>query len=246
MTRQASGRQLTLALPPTPSRARADLVEDASNREALAWLDRPDSWPSGRFCVFGPPGVGKSHMLAAIAGERGWARAEATTLRGLPEVSGVGLVLDDADCVEDEAALFHLINLCGERAVTLLMAGRTAPARWTVALPDLASRLRATAAAGIGAPSDALLEALLAKLFADRQVLVAADLQGWLLRLLPRSAAALGEAVARIDRLALAEGGAVTRPLVRRALSGCQGFPATDEALEESTADASRDDPPLL
>jgi hypothetical protein len=43
-----------------------------------------------------------------------------------------------------------------------------APARWPVGLPDLASRLRATVAVGIGAPSDGLLEALLAKHLNDR------------------------------------------------------------------------------
>ena len=126
------------------------------------------------------------------------------------------------------------------------MAGRTPPARWPVALPDLASRLRATAAAGIGAPSDALLAALLTKLFADRQVLVPAEVQLWLRNLLPRSAAALGEAVARIDRLALAESGAVTRPLVRRALAGWEGLQGADDGLEESTGRASPDGPSLL
>ncbi|MES2713213.1 MAG: hypothetical protein V4653_16660 [Pseudomonadota bacterium] len=246
MTRSAAGRQLALSLPATPSRARADFIEDASNAEALAWLDRPGSWPGGRFCLFGAPGTGKSHLLSAIAAERGWSRAEAAALRGLPETAGSGLVLDDADCAAEEAALFHLINLCGERRVPLLMAGRAPPARWAIALPDLASRLRATAAAGIGAPSDTLLAALLAKLFADRQVLVSAEVQSWLLRHLPRSAAALGEAVARIDRLALSESGAVTRPLVRRALAGWEGLQATDEGLEESAAHASPEGPLLL
>ena len=239
-------RQLALGLPPTPSRARADFIEDASNKEALAWLDRPEAWPGGRFCLFGAPGTGKSHLLSVIAAERGWGRMEAATLRGLPAPAGPGLVLDDADCAAEEPALFHLINLCGEGRLPLLMTGRTAPARWPVCLPDLASRLRATAAAGIGAPSDALLAALMTKMFADRQVLVPAEVQSWLRNLLPRSAAALGEAVARIDRLALAESGAVTRPLVRRALAGWEGLQGADDGLEESTGRGSPDGPSLL
>lgn len=240
-------RQLALALSVPVSRHRADLIEDSSNAEALAWLDRPGDWPLGRFAIHGPAGVGKSHMLAAMAEARGWAMLDATGLRGLPAPPGAGVVLDDADCAAEEAALFHLINLCAERGAHLLMAGRSAPARWPVALPDLASRLRATAAAGIGPPSDALLGALLAKLFADRQLRVAPDLQSWLLTRLPREAAALGEAAARLDRAALAARLPVTRALARAVLGDWDGFSgAANDGFEASAPGASPALPALL
>lgn len=240
-------RQLALALSVPVSRHRADLIEDSSNAEALAWLDRPGDWPLGRFAIHGPAGVGKSHMLAAMAEAQGWAMQDATALRGMPELPGAGVVLDDADCAAEEAALFHLINLCAERGAHLLMAGRSAPARWPVALPDLASRLRATAAAGIGPPSDALLGALLAKLFADRQLRVAPDLQSWLLTRLPREAAALAEAVARLDRAALAARVPVTRALARAVLGDWDGFAAAaNDGFEASASGASPALPALL
>ncbi|HEY4250599.1 MAG TPA: hypothetical protein VGM87_05350 [Roseomonas sp.] len=243
----SGGRQLALALSVPVSRHRADLIEDASNAEALAWLDRPGDWPLGRFAIHGPPGVGKSHMLAAMAEAHGWAMLDATMLRGLPELPGAGVVLDDADCAAEEAALFHLINLCAERGAKLLLAGRRPPARWPVALPDLASRLRATAAAGIGPPSDALLGALLAKLFADRQLRVAPDLQSWLLARLPREAAALAEAVARLDRAALAARVPVTRGLARSVLGGWEEFDIiTNDGFEASSSGASPVLPTLL
>ncbi len=94
-------------------------------------------------------------------------------MRGLPAPAPGGTVLDDADAVAEEAALLHLINLCAERGEHLLLLGREAPARWPVALPDLRSRLKATSAIGIGRPDDALLGALLARHFADRQLRVA-------------------------------------------------------------------------
>lgn len=240
-------RQLALALSVPVSRHRADLIEDSSNAEALAWLDRPGDWPLGRFAIHGPAGVGKSHMLTAMAEAQGWAMLDATALRGMPELPGKGVVLDDADCAAVEAALFHLINLCAERGAHLLMAGRSAPARWPVALPDLASRLRATAAAGIGPPSDALLGALLAKLFADRQLRVAPDLQSWLLTRLPREAAALAEAVARLDRAALAARVPVTRALARAVLGDWDGFAgAANDGFEASASGASPALPALL
>lgn len=241
-------RQFALPLPPATSSARADLLEDASNAEALAWLDRPGTWPGGRLAVFGPTGVGKTHMARAFATGCGWRWLEGPTLRGLPPPAAGGTVLDDADAAAEEAALLHLINLCAERGEGLLMLGREAPARWPVRLPDLASRLRATTAVGIGRPGDGLLVALLAKLFADRQLRVAPEVQTWLLARLPREAAALAEAVARLDRTALTAGAPVTRALARSALADWEGFgeaPGNDASETNDTA-ASPAPPPLL
>ena len=236
MTASVSGgaRQFILPLPLPVSSDRADFLEDASNAEALAWLDRPESWPGGRLAVFGPAGVGKSHLARALATERGWRLIEGHALRGLPEPAPGGTVLDDADAVVQEKALLHLINLCAERGEHLLLMGRDAPARWKVALPDLASRLRATTAIGIGRPGDALLGALLAKHFADRQLRVAPEVQSWLLARLSRVAETLAEAAARLDRAALAARVPVTRALARAALAGWDGFGegADDDASE--------------
>ncbi|MBR0679753.1 hypothetical protein GXW74_04595 [Roseomonas eburnea] len=241
-------RQFALPLPLAVSSARADLLEDASNAEALAWLDRPETWPGGRLALFGPEGVGKSHMARAFAAEQSWRLLEGPCLRGLPPPAAGGTVLDDADAVAEETALLHLVNLCAERREGLLLVGREAPARWRVALPDLASRLRATAAVGIGRPGDALLAALLAKLFADRQLRVAAEVRAWLLARLPREAAALAEAVARLDRAALVAAAPVTRALARATLAGWEGFGEApdDDASETSANPASPAAPALL
>jgi chromosomal replication initiation ATPase DnaA len=237
-------RQFALPLPVGASMARADFLEDASNAAALAWLERAADWPGGRLALFGPPGVGKTHLGRAFAAGRGWRVLEGPLLRGLPDAAAAGTVLDDADAVPEPTALLHLVNLCAERAEPLLLLAREAPARWPVALPDLASRLRATTAIGIDTPGDALLAALLAKLFADRQLRVAPDIQAWLLARLPREAAALAEAVARLDRAAMQARAPVTRALARGALDGWQGF--GDDASETNPADASPPAPALL
>ncbi|WP_198373641.1 HdaA/DnaA family protein, partial [Roseomonas rosulenta] len=209
----APARQYTLPLPLSASCDRADFLEDASNAQAIAWLDRPADWPGGRLAIFGPPGVGKTHLGRAFAAAHGWRMLDGPALRGLPNPAPGGSVLDDADAAPDPATLLHLVNLCAERGEGLLLLARDAPSRWPVALPDLASRLRATMAVGIGAPGEALLAALLAKLFADRQLRVAPEVQAWLLARLPREAAALAEAVARLDRAALHARAPVTRAL---------------------------------
>lgn len=244
----APARQFALPLPILASCDRADILEDSSNAAALAWLDRPETWPGGRLALFGPEGVGKTHMGRAFAAARGWRLMDGPALRDLPAPAPGGTVLDDADAVPDARALLHLVNLCAERREGLLLLAREAPARWPVALPDLASRLRATTAAAIGRPGDGLLSALLAKLFADRQLRVAPEVQAWLLARLPREAAALAESVARLDRAALGARAPVTRALARAALAGWEGFGEApgDDASETISATASPPAPALL
>jgi len=225
-------RQLALPLPVTTGCDLGDLLEDTSNATALAWLRRPAAWPGGRLALYGPAATGKTHMLRGLAAACGWPAVHGLALRGLPDwPTGPGLVLDDADCAPEEEALLHLLNLAAERGQALLLAGREAPARWPVALPDLRSRLRAMTAVAVLPPGDALLAALLRRHFLLRQLRVERVVQDWLLTRLPREAAAMAEAAARLDRAALAAGGRITRPLARAALAGMPGF--GDGAAEE-------------
>ncbi|WP_149539389.1 P-loop NTPase family protein [Siccirubricoccus phaeus] len=217
-------RQLALPLrlpPPAPGA----LLEDASNAEALAWLARPEAWPQHRLALYGPAATGKSHMLAEFAARHAWPSLPGPAIRGLPDIPAApGLTLDDADCALDEAALFHLLNICAERRQAVLLAGRAPPARWPVKLPDLASRLRAITAVGVQPPTDTLLAALLRKHFAALQLRVDPAVQGWLLLRLPREAAAMAAAARTLNEAALAAGGAVTRTLARTALRDWPGF----------------------
>lgn len=209
-------RQLPLPLPSPPDHA-APFLPDASNEAARAWLAAPAGWPMQRLALWGEPGVGKSHLLREAAGALGLACADGAALRGVPEPRA--LALDDADLVPEETALFHLINANAAAGLPLLFAGRAPPGHWRVALPDLASRLRATTAVGIARPSEALCRALLARHLAERQIALPPALAEWLLLHLPREAAAIAEAVARLDRASLAAG-RLTRAAAAAALGG--------------------------
>lgn len=211
-------RQLPLPLPAAPSHARADFIADESNAEALAWLARPGEWPLHRLALHGPAGSGKSHALRAAAAEHGWRLLRGAALDEAEALApAAGTALDEAEAAP-EPALFHLINRSAESGSPLLLAARAPPARWPTRLPDLASRLRATLAVGIAAPADALRAALLAKQLADRQLRLAPEVQSFLLARLPREAAAIIEAVARLDQAALAGQATITRPFARAVL----------------------------
>jgi len=216
MLSTAAPRQLALALAHEESFARADFLPGASNADALALIARWPDWPDRALALAGPQGSGKSH-LAAIWAEIAGARFLSARALGeadlLAELATGALVVEDVAGQFNERALFHLINLVREEEAWLLITARTAPVGWTVALPDLASRLRAIPAVTIAPPDDALLGAVLLKLFADRQIAVDENLIGYLLTRIERSFAAAGEAVDALDREALRLKRPVTRAL---------------------------------
>lgn len=233
--------QLPLPLPSEPSFAAADFVADASNEEALRWLAAPGRWPDGRLVLAGPAGTGKTHLLHATAKAQGWDVLRGPDLRGLPEAPRRGVALDEADLPGEETALLHLMNACAEAKLPLLMAAPRAPSRWRVALPDLRSRLAATAVALLDEPSDALLEALLAKHLADRQLQLDPGLLAVLRLRLPRRAAIMAEAVARLDRASLIAGKRLTRAAALAVLA-----PLFDDGSETSASDPLPRSPALL
>ena len=214
-------RQLALALPHAESFAREDFLAGASNAQALALIESWPGWPARVAALAGPESSGKSH-LAAIWAEMAGARFLAARALGatyLPAALATGaLVIEDASAATDERALFHLLNLAREHEAFVLVTARAAPATWAVALPDLASRLRAIPVVTLGAPDDALLRAVLVKLFADRQLDVPEDLIGYLVTRLERSFSAVRAAVETLDREALRLKRPVTRALAAEVL----------------------------
>nr|WP_283949476.1 chromosomal replication initiator DnaA [Limobrevibacterium gyesilva] len=226
----------------TPHFHAADFLTDISNAEAVAWLDRAADWPQRRLALWGPEGSGKTHLLHIWAARAGAALLAGPALHFAPPAQS--LAIDDADNAP-ERALLHLLNAAAEAGLPVLLAGRAPPSRWGTALPDLASRLRAVTAVEIHPPDDALLRILLARLLVERQVPVAEAVQDWLRLRLPRTAAAMREAAARLDRAALAVGGRVTRALAGEVLAGMD-LDGGDEEFAQLSSAASSPAPQLL
>lgn len=213
-----SPRQSALKLDLPARMGRADFVPSACNAAALGLLGAP--LPGGRLVLHGPQGSGKTHLGHVWGAARGAVHLMGADLAGtdLPALIAYRAVwLDEAERVADapeaQTALFHLLNLAQAHGAEVLMAAR-APARdWGVTLPDLASRLGACAHVALAAPDDALLAAVLAKLFADRQVVISDRLIPYLLPRMERSLAAAQRLVTRLDTEALARGKPIGRAL---------------------------------
>lgn len=210
-------RQLALALDHAESFAREDFLSGPPNEAALDLIERWPDWPDRMVLLVGPAGSGKSHLAAiwaTAAGARSIAARHIGTSR-LPEAFATGaLVVDDLAVGRfDEAALFHLINYAREERASVLITARESTGAWPLAVRDLASRLRVLPVVELAAPDDALLRALIVKLFADRQLAVEESLVAFLATRIERSFAGVHQAVDRLDREALRQQRPVTRAL---------------------------------
>ena len=211
------------------------------NAAAAAWIERMDEWPDRRLLIWGGRGCGKSRLMADWADAVGARIVSGGRVQGLPPIPDGPVGIDDADAAADERALLHLLNACRDAGVPTLLTAAAPPARWGVALADLASRLRAVAAVGIDPPDDDFLARLLAALLAERQLSVSEDAQAAMLREMPRTAAAVVDAVDAVEAKAAERAAAALRGRVRRpdAARIARAIPQDDDDRVTSPARAS-------
>ena len=221
-----TARQLRFDLPARPALGRGDFFVSDVNRAAVAMIEGWRGWPTRKLALIGPQGAGKTHLAHVWAEMSGAAIIPAHHLASaddIPALARSPLVVEDADRIAGHAAaeeaLFHLHNLVLGEGHALLLTARAAPARWPLGLPDLASRVMATGLARLTEPDDALLAAVLTKLFADRQIAPSPDTVPYLTRRIDRSFAAAQRAVAALDAAAMRLGRPVTRRLAAEVLA---------------------------
>jgi chromosomal replication initiation ATPase DnaA len=208
-----------------------DFFVSESNADAHAMIAGGLRWPEGKLALVGPEGSGKTHLVRIWQGLSGAERRPARDLTEALPPPGAAVAVEDVEALprEAETALFHLHNHVLATGGRLLLTSDRPPARWGIRLPDLASRMQATAVVRLEPPDDALIEALLAKQFADRQLFPAPGVLAWIARRIERSHAAAAVAVASLDRASLAEGRRVSLALARRVLdSGAPDAPSSD------------------
>jgi chromosomal replication initiation ATPase DnaA len=224
-------RQLPLDLGFASSYAAADYLVSASNAAAFAWVERWPDWPGVGLALCGPPGCGKTHLAhvwrersrATIIDAATLASVDPSHLLGAPPAVVIdGLATGSLDAAA-ERTLLHLHNMTNERRGHLLLCAEAPPARWTIALPDLRSRLTALPTVSIAPPDDGLLEALLAKLFTDRQLTVDRGTVIFIVARMERSFDAARRLVDAIDRAALASQRRPSLGLVREVVEKLEG-----------------------
>lgn len=196
--------QIPIAFPVKESYSREDFMPAPCNLEALAWIDRWPDWNYPALIIYGASGCGKTHLLSLWeqkAGNRGETIDNAEALFG------------DRDA---ETELFHRFNQAREDKKFLILSMEQPLSRYTITLPDLASRLRAAPAVEVQEPDDIALQGVFLKLCHDRQLTVTPDVIAYILPRIERSYDAIRNLVKQIDETSLSEKRAVTIPLVRK------------------------------
>ncbi|WP_299862225.1 chromosomal replication initiator DnaA [uncultured Roseobacter sp.] len=218
--------QLGFDLPSVPALGRADFLVAPSNAVAVAMIE---SARADKLVLTGPEGAGKTHLAHVWATQTGARILSARDLaqHDIPELAQGAVAVEDVPDIATDAdaqtALFHLHNLVLAEGRALLLTGCGAVRDWGLTLPDLASRVSAAQSAALDAPDDTLLSAVLAKLFADRQVTPKADLIPYLIRRMDRSFAAARALVERLDTASLAQKRPISRALAATLLDNDQG-----------------------
>ena len=156
-------------------------------------------WPVKATLLTGPRRSGRSLLARSFVAKVG------------------GRLFDNAERhIEEE--IFHAWNAAQDSGKPLVLVVDEVPPAWHVALPDLRSRLAITPIARIERPDDALFQAIIRLLFADRGVHIPDDALKYIGDRVERSYWMAERVVEAIDRFAIAERSRLTLPMIRRAL----------------------------
>ncbi len=220
--------QIPLDLGHRTALERHDFLVASNNHDAVAWIDLWPEWPAPCLVLYGPVASGKTHLGAVWSENSAAVCVKASDINEdmIRDIADMKhhVIIEDADDlignIKGEKGLFHLYNIFKEEQRSILLTLKEPPVRRSFALPDLASRLRAAPSVAIREPDEQLIEALLVKLFNDRQIRISAEVLHYILPRIERSFEAVRDLVEQADERAMIEKRGVTVPLVREILNG--------------------------
>lgn len=212
-------RQLTLDLV-RPLQPTLDNFVVGRNAEALAALRALARGAGERLLyLWGEPGSGRSHLVAAIAGSAGSAPPSAA----VPDFGGSAVhLIEDVEQLDAEGQqrLFVLINAVRADANARLVATGSAPPAQLALREDVRTRLAWGLVYQLHALSDAEKAQALDAHARSRGFALPADVTAYLLTHMPRDMRTLVAILDALDAYALAAKRAITVGLVREWAQG--------------------------
>ena len=196
-------------MPSTPPRlTRETFVVSASNERALKALDAWKHTSEYLLVICGPKGSGKTHLAGILA-------------RDL----GAVLIVDDVPDGHSPAAILRLVEKAREGGGRLVLVGRGEPREWASGFKDLETRLNAAVRITLDEPDEALLRAVIVKVFNDRQLRAPETIADYAAPRLPKTFAAAQAFVAALDALSIEKGQPIGLKLAREAVANLSEEP---------------------
>jgi len=247
-------RQLTLDLG-TPPPSTFDNFFAGTNAELVARLAELDGALAAgpvadrTFYVWGEPGSGRSHLLAALLHSAGPQRARfigpQSALTAFAFDAHVPIyAVDDCDKLSSaqQVALFNLFNeVRAQPSAALVATGNAAPIALAVR-EDLRTRLGWGLVFHLAPLPDERKAAVLKHAAKERGIALAEDVPGYLLTHFRRDMPSLMALLDALDRFSLEQKRAVTLPLLRTMLALPDALPGargSDGNTAQRSADAS-------
>ena len=205
----------------------------ARNEQAVAHLKQvADAKLTGTTWLCGPYGAGKTHLLQAVCAEAsarmtaGYVPLRELHRLGVEVLDGMRqldcLCLDDIDQVvgrlDWERTLFGVYREIEDSGARLILAAATPPALLQWALPDLGSRLAASAVFQLRVLDEVEQQAALQLRARLRGFELPEETSRWLQRRFPRDMHKLYELLDTLDEAALVAQRRLTVPFIREVL----------------------------
>lgn len=207
-------RQIVLDLPKSPPRmTREAFVVSASNEAALETLR---SWRASRefaLVICGPQGSGKTHLLRILAAE-------------MSEDGQALTQIDDLGDGRPPDGILSLVEAARETGERIVLAGRAEPRDWAGDLKDLETRLNAAPRITLAEPDEALLRAVMTKIFRDRQLRAPETIADYAAPRIEKTFAAAQAFVAALDALSIEKGQPIGLKLAREAIANLSEEPS--------------------
>ncbi len=207
-----------------------DFITSSCNKTAFKAITSWPDWPFFALLVFGPSGCGKTHLAHIFSDcinlklkrpiSTYFIKAKDINMKKLEYIAKnySCLVIEDVTASVNEEALFHLFNLYQSKKGYILFTAQVPFGRMNFKLKDLSSRLKQVPAVAISEPDDEMLEALIVKLFSDRQIAISSEALNYIIQNMERSFSYASKLVSKIDEISLAQKRSVSVPIIKEAM----------------------------
>ena len=222
--------QFPFSFEPQKQYIKQDFMVSDCNCNAYKTVELWPEWPFFAMLIFGPKGCGKTHLAHIFADnvcthskkifQVKILKAADIKINRVPRIhlENPCLIVEDVSERVNEEALFHLFNVYQNEGGFILFTAERPFTHMAFKLPDLASRLKMVPSIPILRPNDEMLEALIVKLFTDRQISISGEVLNYIVQNMERSFSYAEKLVAEADKISLSLKRAISVPIIKEAI----------------------------